>query len=122
MNSADRSVDLLTVNAQTAQVTNDLHSRRPFAGMLQRLEAVRPWLLPTNCLTMLSDDGGRRLAIAVLQQAVADLQSPIPEYRRSAASYIGRREDFDLFWCALVGLDPDAVRARLLAWHRKDAA
>ena len=40
MNSADRSVDLLTVNAQTAQVTNDLHSCRPFAGMLQRLEAV----------------------------------------------------------------------------------
>jgi hypothetical protein len=62
---------------------------------------------------MLSDDGVRRLAIAVLQQAVADLQSPIPEYRRSAAAFIGRREDFDQFWCALVGLEGDAVRERL---------
>ena len=62
---------------------------------------------------MLSDDGVRRLAVAVLQVAVSDLHSAIPEYRRSAAAFIDRREDFDGFWCALVGLDGDAVRERL---------
>jgi hypothetical protein len=48
---------------------------------------------------LLNDDGVRRLAIAVLQQAVADLQSAIPEYRRSAAAFMAWREDFDGF-CA----------------------
>ena len=62
---------------------------------------------------MLNDDGVRRLAIAVLQQAVADLQSPIPEHRRRAATFIQRPEDFDGFWCVLVGLEGDAVRGRL---------
>ena len=62
---------------------------------------------------MLSDDGVRRLALAVLQQAVADIHSPIPDSRRSAAAFIERREDFDQFWCALAGLDGDAVRERL---------
>jgi hypothetical protein len=62
---------------------------------------------------MLDDDGVRRLAVAVLQQAVADLQGPIPEYRRSAAAFMARREDFDQFWCALAGLEGDAVRERL---------
>jgi hypothetical protein len=61
----------------------------------------------------LDDDGVRRLAIAVLQQAVADLHSAIPEYRRSAEAFMARREDFHGFWCALVGLDGDAVRERL---------
>ena len=62
---------------------------------------------------MLKDDGVRRLAAAVLQQAMADLQSPIPEYRRSAAAFIERRADFDRFWCAPAALEPDAVRERL---------
>jgi hypothetical protein len=44
---------------------------------------------------MLHDDGVRRLAIAVLQQAVTDLRGPIPEYRRCAAAFMARREDFD---------------------------
>ncbi len=66
-------------------------------------------------LMMLNDHGVRRLAAAVVQQAIADLQSPIPEHRRSAAAFIGRREDFDQFWCALAGLDGDAVRERLNA-------
>ncbi len=57
---------------------------------------------------MLTDDGVRRLAVAVLQQAVADLRGPISEYRRSAAAFLARREDFDDFWCALAGLDGDA--------------
>jgi hypothetical protein len=75
-------------------------------------------------LTVLNDDGVRRLAIAVLQQAVADLHSATPEYRRSAAAFIDRREDFDQFWCALVGLDGDAVRERLSEQlpHREGAA
>jgi hypothetical protein len=64
-------------------------------------------------LIALDDDGVRRLAIAVLQQAVADLHCPIPDYRRSAAAFMARREDFDGFWCALVGLEGDAVRERL---------
>jgi hypothetical protein len=34
---------------------------------------------PTGCVKMLNDDGVRRLAIAVLQQVVADLHSGIPE-------------------------------------------
>ena len=62
---------------------------------------------------MLNDDGVRRLAIAVLQQTVTDLHGPIPEYRRCAAAFMARREDFDDFWCALTGLDPVAVRERL---------
>jgi len=71
---------------------------------------------------MLDDDGVRRLAVAVLQQAVLDLQGPIPEYRRSAAAFMARREDFDQFWCALAGLEPDAVRERLAQWEYSDAA
>jgi len=73
---------------------------------------------------MLNDNGVRRLAVAVLQLAVADLHSAIPEYRRSAAAFIERREDFDGFWCALVGLDGDAVRERLreqISQHREAA-
>jgi hypothetical protein len=62
---------------------------------------------------MLSDHGVRRLAIAVLQLTVTDLQSAIPEYRPSAAAFMARREDFDEFWCALAGLKGDAVRQRL---------
>ena len=42
-------------------------------------------------------DAARQLAIAVLQQAAADLRGPIPEYRRSAAAFMARREDFDEF-------------------------
>jgi hypothetical protein len=38
---------------------------------------------------MLHNDGIRRLAIAVLQQSVAELQGPIPEFRRCAAAFIG---------------------------------
>ena len=72
---------------------------------------------------MLNDHGVRRLAAAVLQQAIADLHSPIPEYRRSAVAFVERREDFE-FWCALAGLETDAVRERLseqIARH-EDAA
>jgi hypothetical protein len=62
---------------------------------------------------------------AVLQIAVADLQDPIPEYRRSATAFImARRENFDQFWGALAGLDGDAVRERLSEQlpHREEAA
>jgi hypothetical protein len=69
---------------------------------------------------MLNDDGVRRLAIAVLQQAVTDLQGPIPEYRRCAAAFMARREDFDEFWCVLVGLQGGAVHERLD--HQQDAS
>jgi hypothetical protein len=62
---------------------------------------------------MLSDNAVRRLAIAVLQQAVMDLRGPIPEYQRCAAAFMARPEDFGDFWCALAGLDGDAVRERL---------
>jgi hypothetical protein len=74
---------------------------------------------------LLNDDGVRRLAIAVLQQAVADLRGPTSGYRRSAAAFMARREDFDQFWCALAGLDADAVRERLseqVARHEELAA
>jgi hypothetical protein len=73
---------------------------------------------------MLNNYGVRRLAIAVLQQAVADLLGGIPEHRRSAAAFMARREDFDQFWCALVGLDGDAVRERITEQspHREAAA
>jgi hypothetical protein len=73
---------------------------------------------------MLNDHGVRRLAIAVLQQTVTDLQGPISGYRRSAAAFMARREDFDQFWCALVGLDGDAVRQRLSEQisHHEEAA
>jgi hypothetical protein len=39
---------------------------------------------------MLNDDGVRRLAVAVLQQSVADLQGPIPEFRRCAAAFMAQ--------------------------------
>lgn len=68
---------------------------------------------------MLSDDGVRRLAIAVLQLAVADLQSPIPEYRRSAAAFMAR-EDFDC-WCVLASVNPTAARERLRERQTKAA-
>jgi hypothetical protein len=71
---------------------------------------------------MLDDDGIRRLAVAVLQQAVADLQGPIPECRRSAVAFMARREDFDQFWCALAGLEADAVRERLARREYSEAA
>jgi hypothetical protein len=75
-------------------------------------------------LGMLNDHGVRRLAVAVLQLAVADLQSAIPEYRRSAAAFMARPEDFDDFWCALAGLGGDAVRERLREQtsHHEEAA
>jgi hypothetical protein len=71
-----------------------------------------------------NDDGVRRLPITVLQQTVTDLRGPIPEYRRCAAAFMARREDFDQFWCALVGLDGDAVRERITEQfrHREEAA
>jgi hypothetical protein len=72
---------------------------------------------------MLNDHGVLVLAVAVLQQALADLHSAIPEIpvaarRRSSA----RREDFDQFWCALAGLDGDAVRERLASDEYSEAA
>jgi len=70
-------------------------------------------------LTVLNDHGVRCLVIAVLQLAVADLQSAIPECRRSAAAFMAPREDFDGFWCALVGLDGEAMRER---WEQREAA
>jgi hypothetical protein len=63
---------------------------------------------------MLNDDGVRRLAIAVLQQAVTD--SCKARHLSTVAvlrAFMARREDFDEFWCALVGLQGDSVRERL---------
>jgi hypothetical protein len=69
-------------------------------------------------LTMLNDDGVRRLAIAVLQQAISDLTCASETDRHSAKAFVDR-EDFDS-WCALAGVNPlqhangyRNVRARL---------
>ena len=92
----------------------------------RQTQAICRWCAPTYARTapantlsaptarpdVLNDHGVRRLAIAVLQQAVADLHSPIPEHRSSAAAFIERREDLE-FWCTLAGLDGDAVREEL---------
>jgi hypothetical protein len=68
---------------------------------------------------VLNDHGVRRLAAAVLLQAVADLHSAIPEYRRSATAFV-EREDFDA-WCALAGVNPTAARERLKERQREAA-
>jgi hypothetical protein len=60
---------------------------------------------------MLDDYGVRRLAIAVLQQAISDLDYPSEPDRRSAEAFIAR-EDFDT-WCVLAGINPAAARERL---------
>jgi hypothetical protein len=101
-----------------------LRCPKPWRTMAQPVTARETRARRPCGLTMLNDHGVRRLAIAVLTQAVADLQGPIPEYRRSAATFMARRDDFDEFWCALVGLDGDAVRERLSEQspHREEAA
>jgi hypothetical protein len=93
----------------------DLHSDRPASALRRVCGGGAP---------VLTDDVVRRLAAAVLQQTVTDLQGPIPEYRRCAVAFMARREDFDQFWCALVGLDGDAVRERITerSPHREEAA
>jgi hypothetical protein len=59
----------------------------------------------------MNDDGIKQLAIAVLQQAIADLNCRSEADRRSAEAFVGR-EDFDS-WCILAGLNPDAAHERL---------
>ena len=66
---------------------------------------------PPRGLTVLNDDGVRRLAVAVLQQAISDLDSAADPDRRSAEAFIAR-EDFD-YWCVLAGVNPTAARERL---------
>jgi hypothetical protein len=67
----------------------------------------------------LNDYGVRRLAAAVVQQAIGDLDCTSEPDRRSAEAFIGR-EDFD-HWCVLAGLNPTAARERLLQ-HQREAA
>lgn len=66
---------------------------------------------------MLNDDGVKRLAIAVLQQAMSDLDSGSAGDRESARAFIAR-DDFDC-WCILAGVNPTAARERLA---RRDRA
>ena len=61
-------------------------------------------------LETLNDDGVKRLAIAVIQQAISDLDVAGPD-RQSAEAFIAR-EDFDC-WCVLAGVTPTAARERL---------
>jgi hypothetical protein len=69
---------------------------------------------------MLHDDGGiRRLAIAVLHQAILDLDCASTPDRRSAQAFI-ERDDFDC-WCALAGVNPTAARERLRERSREAA-
>jgi hypothetical protein len=68
---------------------------------------------------MLNDDGIKRLAIAVLQQAIRDLVCTSESDRRSAAAFVAR-EDFDS-WCVLARLNPTAARERLQERPREAA-
>jgi hypothetical protein len=68
---------------------------------------------------MLNDDGASRLAIAVLQQAITDLDCASAPDRQSAAAFI-EREDFDC-WCVLAGVNPTAARERLNERQREAA-
>jgi hypothetical protein len=68
---------------------------------------------------MLNHDGVRRLAIAVLQQAISDLDRAAVPDRRSAEAFIAR-EDFDC-WCFLAGVNPTAARERLQQGRREAA-
>ena len=65
---------------------------------------------------MLNDDAVRRLAVAVLQQAISDLDSAVDPDRRSAEAFI-ERDDFD-YWCGLAGVNPIAARERLALRNR----
>jgi len=65
---------------------------------------------------VLNDDGIKRLAIAVLQQAISDLDCQCATYRRSAKHFIAR-QDFDC-WCVLAGVNPPAARERLALQDR----
>jgi hypothetical protein len=68
---------------------------------------------------VLNDHGVRRLAVAVLQQAISDLDCATPHDRLSAAAFIAR-EDFDC-WCVLAGVNPIAARERLQQGRREAA-
>jgi len=68
---------------------------------------------------LLNDDGVRRLAAAVLQQAISDLDGASKTDRQSAAAFIAR-EDFGC-WCALAGVNPTAARERLQQGRRAAA-
>jgi hypothetical protein len=106
--AADENAARCAVGRCIAKSILTTHGARSIPARIARVRARRP------CgLTMLHNGGIRRLAIAVLQQSVAELQGPIPEFRRCAAAFMARREDFDEFWCALTGLKGDAVRDRL---------
>ena len=73
---------------------------------------------PTVPLETLNDDGVERLAIAVIQQAISDLDVAGPD-RQSAEAFIAR-EDFDC-WCVLAGVNPTAARERLRERQTKAA-
>ena len=57
----------------------------------------------------------RRIALAVLRQALYDLR--LPTIRPMTVCWF-RSEDFDL-WCEVLGVDPADVRARVFSRHRR---
>jgi hypothetical protein len=61
---------------------------------------------------LLNESGVRELAIAVLQQAAADLRGTNAIKQRRAAAFVRRTKDFS-FWCQAAGLDATAAREYL---------
>jgi len=62
----------------------------------------------------------RRIAAAVVGQAVADLRGAQPRQRKHAEAFI-KSQSFTT-WCGLTPLDPHAVRERLLVLRLTDEA
>jgi hypothetical protein len=60
-------------------------------------------------------DGYRRLAGAVLRQALADAggRSVLPCDRETAIRFLGDQDGTLTAWCSVAGLDPGLVRVRV---------
>ncbi len=61
-----------------------------------------------------SETNERRLAAAVFQMALQDLTGEHPVHRRSALSFLFRKNIEFSFWCQRLDVDPSAFRKRLL--------
>ena len=90
---------------------------RRFGSTRARTHHANTLSAPAARPDVLNDDGVRRLAAAVLQQAISDLDGASKTNRRSAAAFIAREES--ACWCALAGVNPTAARERLA---RRDCA
>jgi hypothetical protein len=58
-------------------------------------------------------DPFRRLAAAVISQAIQDATNQMGRQRKSATTWLLQDEDGFPFWCNVLGMDPDQTRQEL---------